>query len=147
VGVDANQQVVRPVNLGAATSGATGGNAGLACERQLNSSLFARQGWLAYALATLAIAYRATLLTGIGTGDTAKFQYIGRVLGTPHSTGHPLFILLNAVFVRLAPVALLTTLLAVAASQYVYFFVDTHQHMRGDGHEEVETYRGLVPGR
>ena len=45
-----------------------------------------------------------TLLPGVGySGDTAKFQFIGKVLGTPHATGYPAYVVLNHVFVTLLP--------------------------------------------
>ncbi|MDP9367452.1 MAG: DUF2723 domain-containing protein [Chloroflexota bacterium] len=52
----------------------------------------------------LGSAYVATLLPGVYTfGDTTKFQYLGRILGTPHSTGYPTYLVLNHLFVRLWP--------------------------------------------
>ncbi|MDP9471165.1 MAG: DUF2723 domain-containing protein [Chloroflexota bacterium] len=52
----------------------------------------------------LGSAYVATLLPGVYTfGDTTKFQYLGKVLGTPHSTGYPTYLVLNHLFVRLWP--------------------------------------------
>jgi len=51
-----------------------------------------------------AVVYLATLLPGVGyAGDTAKFQFVGRVLGTPHATGYPGYILLNHLFTALIP--------------------------------------------
>lgn len=48
--------------------------------------------------------YMSTLLPGLGhSGDTAKFQFIGRVLGTPHSTGYPTYLMLNHAFTGLLP--------------------------------------------
>ena len=48
--------------------------------------------------------YYITLLPGVGyMGDTAKFQFLGKVLGTPHATGYPNYILLNHFFVNLFP--------------------------------------------
>ena len=44
----------------------------------------------------LSAGYLATLLPGIGySGDTIKFQYLGHLLGIPHSPGYPLFMTLN----------------------------------------------------
>ncbi|MBA3303565.1 MAG: DUF2723 domain-containing protein [Acidimicrobiia bacterium] len=71
----------------------------------------------------LGLVYGQTLLPGTGfSGDTAKFQFIGRVVGTPHNTGYPTYVLLNAAFVRLMPVGslawranLLSAVFAVAA--------------------------------
>ncbi len=80
-------------------------------------------------VASLAVAavllpcYLLTLLAGTGfSGDTAKFQYVGRVLGTPHNTGYPIYTVLDAAIVRLVPlgsvawrVNLLSALCATAA--------------------------------
>ena len=52
----------------------------------------------------LLIIYNKTLLLGTGySGDTAKFQFLGKVLGTPHATGYPTYIVLNHIFVNLFP--------------------------------------------
>jgi hypothetical protein len=49
-----------------------------------------------------AIVYGATMFPGLaGIGDTPKFQFVGAVLGTPHSPGYPLYILLSWLFSRL----------------------------------------------
>jgi hypothetical protein len=48
------------------------------------------------------IAYVVTLLPGVGYGgDTAKFQFLGRVLGIGHPTGYPVYLLLNWSFGQL----------------------------------------------
>ena len=45
------------------------------------------------------IVYSLTLLPGTGyRGDTAKFHFLGRILGVPHSTGYPQYLLLNHLF-------------------------------------------------
>jgi len=60
-----------------------------------------KRAWLAL-VATLLAAYFATLLPGIGySGDAAKFQFIGHVLGTPHGPGYPLYVLGNWAFTGL----------------------------------------------
>ena len=67
--------------------------------------------------------YLLTMLPGTGfSGDTAKFQYVGQVLGTPHNTGYPIYTMLDAAVVRLVPfgsvawrVNLLSALFATAA--------------------------------
>jgi len=52
----------------------------------------------------LLAVYSYTLLPGVGyTGDTAKFQFLGKILGTPHPTGYPTYILLNHLFVTVFP--------------------------------------------
>jgi hypothetical protein len=44
----------------------------------------------------LGATYVATLLPGLGgTEDTAKFQYIGPALGTPHEPGYPLYMIVS----------------------------------------------------
>ena len=61
------------------------------------------------ALPTLAIlvvfaVYLKTLLPGVGySGDTSKFQFVGRVLGTPHEPGSPSYVMLNYIWVTLFP--------------------------------------------
>ena len=73
---------------------------------------------------TLAIVYGSTLLPGVGySGDTAKFQFVGRVLGTPHATGYPTYLVLLHVFQRVVPLGslafranLLSAVLSIAAS-------------------------------
>ena len=50
------------------------------------------------------LIYLRTLLPGIGySGDTSKFQFIGKVLGTPHEPGSPTYVMLNYLFVNLFP--------------------------------------------
>lgn len=61
-------------------------------------------GWLAALIVALGVLYAATLLRDVGFAtDTAKFQYLGRVLGTTHQPGYPLFTALLALAVRLIP--------------------------------------------
>src|SRR6185503_12072858 len=54
----------------------------------------------AVALALMAFAvYVATLAPGlIAITDTPKFQFVGRVLGTGHPPGYPLYVLVSHVF-------------------------------------------------
>ena len=53
----------------------------------------------------LGAVYMATLLPGVGySGDTAKFQFVGRVLGTPHATGYTTYIILNYFFTTFFPI-------------------------------------------
>src|SRR6476646_10318430 len=49
---------------------------------------------LALALGALAL-YTATLLPGIGSGDTAEFQRVVPTLGVAHPTGYPLYTMLG----------------------------------------------------
>ncbi|MBA4385618.1 MAG: hypothetical protein C0410_12845 [Anaerolinea sp.] len=50
----------------------------------------------------LGYIYKQTLLPGIGyMGDTAKFQFLGKIFGTPHATGYPTYLILNHFFVTL----------------------------------------------
>jgi hypothetical protein len=50
--------------------------------------------WLVLTLSAL-VLYTATLLPGIGSGDTAEFQRVAPALGVAHPTGYPLYIILG----------------------------------------------------
>ncbi|MFC1852672.1 DUF2723 domain-containing protein [candidate division CSSED10-310 bacterium] len=73
-------------------------------------------------------AYYFSLLPGVGhSGDTTKFQFVGKILGSPHSTGYPLYLILNYLFVHLFPVGttafranLLSSLFSVGAVVTLY---------------------------
>lgn len=55
---------------------------------------------LAFAIAFL--IYLRTLYPGLnGIGDTPKFQFVGKVLGTPHPPGYPVYTLLGWLFSHL----------------------------------------------
>lgn len=55
--------------------------------------------------AVLMVLYVRTLLPSVGYHmDTAKFGYLGQVLGTGHPPGEPLYLMLNAAWVRWLPV-------------------------------------------
>jgi hypothetical protein len=50
------------------------------------------------------VVYSMTLLPGVGySGDTSKFQFVGKVLGTPHEPGSPTYVMLNFIWVNLFP--------------------------------------------
>ncbi len=76
----------------------------------------------------LGIVYLSTLLPGVGYGgDTAKFQFVGKVLGTPHATGYPTYVILNYLFTTLFPFGtlaykanLLSCIFSIAAILYFY---------------------------
>jgi hypothetical protein len=52
----------------------------------------------------LGMIYWRTLLPTMGTwGDAAKMQFLGKVLGTPHVSGTPLYLILNHLFVTYFP--------------------------------------------
>ena len=54
--------------------------------------------------ATLFVIYCYTLLPCIGyMGDTVKFQFIGKILGIPHATGFPLYLIINHFFTTYIP--------------------------------------------
>lgn len=57
---------------------------------------------VAAGLGAVALAlYASTLLPGVGySGDTAKWQFLGRVGGTPHATGYPLYLALDKLWVN-----------------------------------------------
>lgn len=73
--------------------------------------------------AILAAVYLRTLLPTVGyRGDTAKFDFVGHVLGVPHAPGYPTYVVVNHLFARLVPVGstawranLLSALFAVVA--------------------------------
>jgi hypothetical protein len=51
------------------------------------------------------VVYMFTLLPGVGySGDTGKFQFVGKVLGIPHEPGSPTYVLLNYLLIKLIPV-------------------------------------------
>ena len=50
-------------------------------------------------VAVLLPLYLATMYPDVlGSGDSAKFQYLGRVLGTAHSPGYPAFVMLTHLY-------------------------------------------------
>ncbi len=58
----------------------------------------------AAAAAVVFVVYVLTLLPGVGySGDTSKFQFVGKVLGTPHEPGSPTYVFLNFIFVNVFP--------------------------------------------
>ncbi len=72
--------------------------------------------------------YLKTLLPGLGnTGDTAKWQFMGKVLGIPHATGYPLYILLNKLFIQipLRSIAYRVNLMSAVFSVLTLFFLYT----------------------
>lgn len=80
--------------------------------------------WILVATVPLAALYLRTMLPGVGrAADTARFQFVGKVWGTPHPTGYPLYTVLNHFFVTLLPVGslpwranLLSAVFSVAAA-------------------------------
>ncbi|MFL6065871.1 MAG: protein O-mannosyl-transferase family [Friedmanniella sp.] len=76
--------------------------------RQVVGAPLLRRAWPALVPAlVLAVIYGATVQRSTGNTfslDTTKFEYVGRVLGTPHPPGYPLYTVLNAAFVQLVPV-------------------------------------------
>jgi len=97
----------------------------MALQASLPSDASASGRWWPAALAAagvLLVVYVRTLLPGVGFGDSAKFQFVGWVLGTPHATGYPTYLVLNHLFLKLVPFGslawranLLSAVLAVAA--------------------------------
>lgn len=76
----------------------------------------------------LGTTYVVTLLPDVGfSGDTAKFQFVGYFLGTPHTTGYPTYVGLNFLFTHLFPFGslayranLLSALFAIGAALVLY---------------------------
>lgn len=64
--------------------------------------------WIVAIVTIVGATYLATLLPGVGYHpDTARFQFVGKVLGTPHPTGYPTYLMLNHVFVTWFPLGTL----------------------------------------
>ncbi len=60
--------------------------------------------WYGLLILILTPIYYKTLLPGLGFwGNSAKFQFAGKVLGTAHLPGYPLYLMLNYAFVNLFP--------------------------------------------
>jgi hypothetical protein len=60
-----------------------------------------RADWLIAAIVAVVAfsVYLRTIFPGLGGGgDSAKFQYVGSVLGTPHPPGYPLYVLVSFCF-------------------------------------------------
>jgi hypothetical protein len=76
----------------------------------------------------LTAAYVATLMPGPGFHwDSARFSFVGRVLGIPHPTGYPGYLMLNHLFTKFFPIGslaykanLLSGLFSVGAGCLVY---------------------------
>lgn len=67
-------------------------------------SFLGNKKWIGLGLIIIisASVYLWTILPGMGySGDAAKFQYVGKILGIPHAPGYPLYVLLNRLFVSL----------------------------------------------
>ncbi|HEX5473706.1 MAG TPA: DUF2723 domain-containing protein [Vicinamibacterales bacterium] len=78
------------------------------------------------ALLTFAV-YRETLYPGIfDMGDAAKFAFVGKVLGTPHAPGYPLYVFVSYLFSHVPAgtlahrINLLSAVLAAATVACVY---------------------------
>jgi hypothetical protein len=88
--------------------------------------------WIAAAVGVVALAvYVRSLLPGIGySGDTAKWQFLGKVGGVPHATGCPLYLIVNRLFVEATPIGslawranLLSALCGAAAVAVLYLLL------------------------
>ncbi len=87
--------------------------------------------WAAAVLALLGVLYGITLYPGVGgrinPGDSAKFQYVGKILGVPHQPGYPQYVLINHLWTRLPlgldlarQVNLLSAVLALGAGLVLF---------------------------
>jgi hypothetical protein len=85
--------------------------------------------WLPLAAAGLTFAvYLVTIYPGLfGMGDAAKFAFVGKVLGTPHAPGYPLYVMVSHLFsyVPIGTLAyrmnVLSAILAATAVALLYF--------------------------
>lgn len=93
----------------------------------------ARRCWPAVlaVLAVPALVYVWTLYPGVGgrvnAGDSAKFQYVGQVLGVPHQPGYPQYVVLSWLWTRIPwpfelawQVNLLSTALSLVAGGFFF---------------------------
>lgn len=82
-------------------------------------------------LVVVASLYWATLYPGVGgrlnPGDSAKFQYAGKILGVPHEPGYPQYVMLNHLWTLLplpmdlaTRVNLLSAVFALVAGGFLY---------------------------
>jgi hypothetical protein len=87
--------------------------------------------WMVLAIGVPAALYLSTLYPGpggrINVGDSAKFQYIGEILGVPHEPGYPQYVVLNFLWTRLPlplPLAdkvnLLSAVLSLIAGGFLF---------------------------
>ena len=84
-------------------------------------SSFTTDAWLAAGLSAAAFAfYAATLLPGLGSGDTAEFQRVLPTLDVAHPTGYPLYTLLGWLWswLPLGTVAWRISLFSAAAAAF-----------------------------
>ena len=73
-------------------------------------TLYSRLPWYALLVILLGFLYWKTLLHGVGFwGDSAILQFVGKVLGTTHTPGYPMYAVLNYLFVNLVPWGSLAT--------------------------------------
>jgi hypothetical protein len=100
-------------------------------QRLLNLFLAKRKFiYLIILIISVSVIYLKTLLPGLGfSGDTAKFQFIGKVLGVPHAPGYPLYVILNHFF-TLIPIKsvafranLMSAVFSVLTLLVLYFFI------------------------
>ena len=79
--------------------------------------------------------YLRTLFPGLGGGgDSAKFQYVGSVLGTPHPPGYPLYVLVSFCFAHIPVGSLAWRINAMSAFFATVAVVVTFLALRRAGH-------------
>jgi transmembrane protein TMEM260 (protein O-mannosyltransferase) len=96
--------------------------------------------------------YVRSLLPGIGySGDTAKWQFLGEVGGTPHPTGYPLYLILNRAWVHAVPVGelawrvnLLSAVLGAATVATLFLLLRALGVRRGVAAATAATYAVTV---
>lgn len=106
-------------------------------------------------LGAIALLYFYTLYPGVGgrgnPGDSAKFQYIGLILGVPHQPGYPQYLLLSHLWSRLpipmelaARLNLLSSLFSLAAGAFLFLFV---RRLSGSGRAAALATATVLLGR
>ena len=79
--------------------------------------------------------YISTLLPDIGySGDTAKFQFLGHILGIPHATGYPFYMLATFLFSYVIPFGTLAYKInlfsAICSIAALFFFYHILQDLK-----------------
>lgn len=97
------------------------------------ATLVSPSRWIERALALSAAllifaVYLVTIYPGLfGMGDAAKFSFVGKVLGTPHAPGYPMYVMVSHLFsyVPIGSLAyrmhVLSAVLGAVAVLFVYF--------------------------
>ncbi len=93
---------------------------------------------------TTGTVYLMTILPCAGySGDSAKFQFVGYVLGTAHSTGYPTYTVLNFLFTRLFPFGSITLKANILSAVFAISALTILFHILKD-HFKVSNWVALI---